>query len=281
MTETKFINIFNSLNINEKRKLRKWMNLKFVNKTDDIYTFFIFIDTRKIITEETVSKQKIHDYIYKSKPYNDLRIRHLIWLLTEIMEEFIIFLSLEVHPDYKSQLLTNFYLNKDLLLFADKNIELAIKQSEKEVKINADYYHRQYNLNMMHYDINARNDRSKEYRINESIASFTSYTIIEVLKMNSIVNTIQNVMELKSEQPLLNAILEIVPNSKFIELPIIRIYYNLYLITSKDDLNAFEEFMKDIKLHEHLFSYHDQNNLYRSVINFCIKKHNQNNLYFS
>ncbi len=276
MFDSRLIQVFLSLNKEEKRKIRKWINNRFVNENDDISRFFEFIDSRKKITEKSVTKQKAHDYIYPNTPFNDLRIRHLLWLTTEIMEDFIVFTTSSKKLGLKERLLTDFYIQKGLYPFANSTIIETQQKIEKENIRNALFYRVQYDLGISYYDINSRNTRTKDFNYNNTIYSFTAYTIIEVLKSACIVNTIQRIMEFNDQQFLLGDVLALLPNSDFLQIPIIRIYYNTYLFVSTESETAFESFLLDIKQHESLFSFYDLNNLYRMAINFCIKKSNQN-----
>lgn len=281
MYESKLITILRSLNIEEKRKLRKWINSDFVNKNEDILLFFKFIDGRKRLNSKSVTKEKAHDFLYPNTPFNDLRIRHLMWMSTEIVESFIIHLTIENELSLKEKLLSKYYFNKGLYTYANKIIENAIEDRKKVTIKNADFYRNSYELGYAFYDINSRNNRAEDFRINESIRSFTAYSIIEVLKSACAVNTIQKVMEVNTQQYLLQPILDMLPNSIFLELPIVRIYYNTYLVAANEDENAFEIFVTDIKQNENLFSIQDLNGLYRTAINFCIKKSNQNIKYYT
>ena len=78
MFDSKLISIYLALDIEEKRKLRKWLNSDFVNQNEDILLLFKFIDSRKKLNEKSVTKLKLHNFLYPDAPYNDLRIRHLL-----------------------------------------------------------------------------------------------------------------------------------------------------------------------------------------------------------
>ncbi|MFN8282563.1 MAG: hypothetical protein U0U67_05075 [Chitinophagales bacterium] len=281
MFESKLIQICLSLNKAEKRNLKKWMSMNVVNENDDIFRFFNFIISRKKIDAKSVTKLKAHHYLYPKKPFNDLRIRHLVWLTSELVESFIVYYYTENKIGMKEKILADFYIHKGLFSYANHTIDDAHAIIEKESLKNAAFYRDIYDLGITYYDINSRNNRTKDFNINDTIHSFTTYTIIEVLKSACIVSTIQRVMEFKDQQYLLPSILELLPNSAFLQIPIVRIYYNTYLFVSSENETAFESFLKDIKENEVLFSFQDLSNLYRTAISFCIKKSNQNIEYYT
>ena len=281
MLDSKLISIYLALNSEELRKIRKWMNSDFVNKNDDVLSFFKFVDSRKSINKKSITKQKAHDFLYPNMSYDDLRIRHLMWMTSEVMESFVIQISLDKEINLKERLLSKFYVDKGLFSFANKTIEEAIKTENKDPLKKAEHYKNLYDLGLAFYAINSRNNRMEDFDINTSIYSFTVYSIVEVLKSASAVNTIQKVMEFEAKQYLLQPILDMLPDSVFMDLPIVRIYYNAYLSIAKEDENAFKIFLDDIKQNENLFSPQDLNSLYRTAINFCVKKLNQNDKHYT
>lgn len=123
MHDSKLIHLFSIFSDEERRKLRKWVKSDFVNKNEDIIRFFEFIDTRSSLTERTVSKEKAHEYLYPGTPYHDLRIRHLLWMTTEIVESFIVYNSVTQQPSLNRQLLTQYYAEKELYKFAGQAVE--------------------------------------------------------------------------------------------------------------------------------------------------------------
>lgn len=281
MYDTKLIDIFLNLNLEEKRKLRKWVLSEFVNKNEDISRFFEFIDSRKKVTPRTVTKEKAHDYLYPNTPYHDLRIRHLIWMTTEILESFIVYIKMESELSLREQLLSKFYMQKDLYKHAQKTVESGIELMQNNKIKNAEHYKNNFQLNSLYYDIQSRNIRTKDFNIDEVAKTFTVFTILETLKTSSRILSIQKVGETKTKHALLEPILLLMKDASFLQLPQVRIYYNIYLVATDEDEKAFKQFIKDIKANEFLFSIHDLNELYRLAINFCIKKSNQNQVYYT
>ncbi|MFN8282561.1 MAG: hypothetical protein U0U67_05065 [Chitinophagales bacterium] len=281
MFGTKLIDIYSNLNLEEKRKLRKWISSDFVNKNEDILRFFEFIDSKKNVTERTVTKEKAHEYLYPNKKYHDLRIRHLIWMTTEILESFIVYIKMENELSLREQLLSKFYMQKDLYKHAQKTVESGIELMAKNNIKNAEYYKTNFHLHSLYYDIQSRNIRTNDFNIDEIANSFTIFAILETLKTSSRILSIQKVGETKTKHHLLEPILVLMQDPAFLQLPQVRIYYNIYLVATNEDEKAFKQFIKDIKANEILFSTHDLNELYRLAINFCIKKSNQNQTFYT
>jgi hypothetical protein len=276
MQDSKLINLISMLSDEERRKLRKWIKSDFVNKNEDIIAFFEFIDTRSSLTMRTVSKEKAHDYLYPNTPYHDLRIRHLLWMTTEIVENFIIYNSVAQQPSLKMQLLAQYYTKNELYKFAHNSVEEGIAMMEKIKLRNASYHLQQYQIQALHFQINSKNNRSKEFNLQDVIDHVTLFSIIETLKYACIIQSLQKISELKIENHLLDATLTLVENPVFLEDIAVRIYYNIYLVIRDENEAAFNAFIKDIKENENYFTTHDLKDLYLLAINFCVKKSNQN-----
>lgn len=276
MIESKLINLISTFSDEERRKLRKWIKSDFVNKNEDIITFFEFIDTRSSLTERTVTKEKAHEYLYPNTPYHDLRIRHLLWMTTEVVENFIIYNSVSQQSSLKKQLLAQYYTEKELYKFANHTIEEGIAMMEKTTLRNASYHLQQYHINALFFQINSRNNRSKDFNLQDVINHATLFSIIETLKYACIIQSLQKISELKIENHLLDATLSLLENPVFLKDIAVRIYYNIYLVVRDENEQAFKRFIKDLKANNDYFTPQDLKDLYLLAINFCVKKSNQN-----
>ena len=276
MYDSKLIRLFSMFSDEERRKLRKWIKADFVNRNEDIVSFFEFIDTRSTLTERTVSKEKAHDYLYPNTPYHDLRIRHLLWMTTEIIENFIVYNSVVQQPSLSKQLLTQYYAERELYKFAGQAVEEGVELMEKTKLRNATYHLHQYHINALFYQVKSRNNRRNVFNLQEVIDHATLFSIIETLKYACIIQSLQKISESKIENHLLNATLALLENPVFLKDTAVRIYYNIYLVVRDEDEKAFKTFIKDLKANNNHFTSQDLKDLYLLAINFCVKKSNQN-----
>lgn len=276
MYDSKLITLISIFSDEERRRLRKWIRSDFVNKNHDIVAFFEFIDSRSSLTERTISKEKAHDYLYPNTPYHDLRIRHLIWMTTEIVENFIIYNSVAQQASLKKQYLAQYYTDKELYKFANQTIEEGIAMMEKTKLGNAAYHLQQYHIYSLYYQINSRNKRTEDFKLQEVINHATLFSIVETLKYACIIQSLQKISELKIENHLLNSTLTLLENPVFLKDTAVRIYYNIYLVIRDENEKAFTIFIKDLKANNDSFTSQDLKDLYLLAINFCVKKSNQN-----
>lgn len=278
MLDSKPIQVFIQLSQDERRKFRKWMNLNFVEKNKELKEFFIFLDTRSVIKEDTVTKEKAFRYVYKETAYDDARMRQLLWMLSEALEEFIVLHNISRHISLKEQILSSYYMDRRLYKYANQQIEQGIQLVEQHQLHDADYYLNLFHLQSRYFLINQRNEQNQRFHLDDIINASTIFYVISLLKYACISQSFQKNTGNSMDHLLLEHIIKTLPDAAFFTLPQVRIYYNIYLVNTTDNESAFAHFLEDIKTHEHIFSAHNLNDLYRLAINFCIRKTNQNQL---
>lgn len=276
MIDSKFIKAITSLNNEERRLLKKWINSEFVNKNTDISSLYKFVETRRNINQNAIKKEKAHEYLYPNTPFNDLRIRHLIWQANEILEDFIVYRNLRQSKEKKELILAQFFSDRDAPKFSNQHIDTGLLELEKTKIRNANYYSLQYQFYTQFHHINSKNNRSVDLKFQEIVDSRSYYFILETLKYACITHSIQKIANIKIQNPILDSIIDLIKNGNYDNVIPIKIYYQIYLVTYFEDEIAFDLFLAEIKKNNDLFSMQDLKDLYLLAINFCVKKSNQN-----
>ncbi|MCB9032437.1 MAG: hypothetical protein H6553_01215 [Chitinophagales bacterium] len=276
MYKNKLIQTYISLNKGELRRLKKYIKSDFVNKNEEILAFFNFIDTRTTLNEQTVTKEKAHQFIFGNASYNDLKMRHLIWQTGVIIESFIIYDQSTNNEILKNQLLSNFYSKKELYKYAEETLNNNIHLIEQSTTKNAAYYLDLFKTNASLFDIAQRNIRSNQFNIEQIVHNSSVFAIIEALKYGCLVKSIQKLNEFEIEDFFINNIIDFLPNSKYIKNPMVKIYYNDYLLITTEEEEAFLSLEQDLKKHQQLFSKEEYIEVYANLLNYCVKRTNQN-----
>lgn len=279
--DNKLLYLFNQLNNKQINKFIIFSKSEFVNKNYDVSRVFEYFFKQNVIGNYTLDKNLLHQYIYNEKPYNDLRIRHLLSMATEIVENFIVYQNVIETKVYKEKILLDQYIHWNQEKYIRSTTTEIQKLYQDRGVFDADFYLSQYHLHMQLYHLQSSNVRTKDFDFQDTVHYLSIYSIIEILKSACTVNAIQKVTETKIEQPLLAGVLEFLPKSNYIHEPLVFIYYYLYLLIENDQEEVFQELLQQIQNNEHLFSHKDLNTLYRTLINYCIRKSNQNRLEYT
>lgn len=281
MYQSKFIQVITALTTEEKRNFKKFANADFVNKNEDIKKFILYVLTRRKITATTVSKENMHAFLYPGTPYNDLRIRHLLWMSTELLNRFIGLHQIDQNDTLKRQLWLDFYIQKEAFLQADKTIEEILSLSEKSKLRNADFYLTQYQTYSKYYTIHSKKSRSEDFKIQEIVDNLSVFAIAELLKNACIAVSVRRILETDVAQQLLQWIMPNIPDSPFWNYTLLRIYYQTLILLSEDKDPVFDLLLQEVKENESLFSKSELRELYLMFINYSIRKSNQNLLIYT
>lgn len=277
MYNTKLIQSFISLNKEEKRMLNLYIRSNYVKYHKDLLPFYLFFSDKKYLNSNIITKEKAFAYIYgENKSYDDQKIRHLIWLCTKLLEEFIVQYHGQKNDIQNYKTLAEFYISKQLNRYASEALSSGINALGKNnIKYDKYYLESYYFMSNM-YKISSSEKRDSLLYVNESNQQLNTYYVIELLKNTIQILTIKAVNSEAEENEILLPILNIIPNSNLLENPLIYIYYKAYILIKNDDEQSFDPLLKNLKKHEKLFSLNDIGYLYHLIINYCIKKHNLN-----
>ncbi|MFT5646419.1 MAG: hypothetical protein ACI976_001101, partial [Aureispira sp.] len=92
MHKSKLILLYKSLNYSEKSLFKKWLKSPAHNKHTDVIQLFDCIASKKLLTKRTVEKKVLFKSIYPKESFNDLRLRHLMTIGVQVLENFVCFL---------------------------------------------------------------------------------------------------------------------------------------------------------------------------------------------
>jgi hypothetical protein len=277
MYETKLIQTYLSLNKEERRLLKNYIQLHFVKLDKDLYNFFLFFSSKKKITPQIITKQQAFEYLYgKDTLYNDQKIRHLIWLSNKLQEQFIVDYYYHKNLLQQHHVLAEFYTSKQLNKYAKQHLNEGIELLHKQKSKDNIFYLDNYRFLNSQYEIGALEARQTTTHIAEINNNLNIYYIIELLKNANQIISIKAVSTNVNNNILLDNILNILPNTDLIKNPLINIYYESYLLFNNDNEVYFDSVVTNLKKYNKLLSFSDINNLYKQLINYCIRKHNQN-----
>ena len=123
MYKSKLVKYYNSLNSLELEKLRKWVNSPFHNKHVEVQKLFEFLFSRQSISALSTDKKRAFKYLYGKKDFDDLRLRHMMSLAVNVLEDFVRF----SHPKSK-------YTSLNLLYFCkEKGLKNLYVQNAKKI----------------------------------------------------------------------------------------------------------------------------------------------------
>lgn len=106
MKNSSLIEIINSLDNQEIKKLRSFLISPYFNHNKNVTRLFDFIISHKKESRITLNKKELHDNVFSSREYNNENIKTIIYLTTRLCERFLVINSIENNsPEYTRKLL--------------------------------------------------------------------------------------------------------------------------------------------------------------------------------
>lgn len=283
MVESKLFKTYNSLSKEELRMLSKWIQSPIANTHEDVRLFFSFLNTRKVLNALTLQKKRAFAYLYpKTEHYDDLRMRHVMSLCTQTLEDFLAY-SYFIQDRNAQQIALSKNLRHHQLLDQASYVLSKIRSNQKHVgKIDALYYQETIQIEIEQFELLRQNSRESKLNIQAISNAIHEGTICEILKYACISKSHQNVSNELYTFPFLNYIIEQIETEKVSFTPPIEIYFFAYkTITNPNDSAYFKKLIKAVYQHEINFEEHELKDIFMLCINHCIKKLNSSELIFA
>lgn len=283
MLESKLVRIYISLHSEEIRSLNKWIVSPIANVHKDVRNLIAFLSSRRSISATTLQKNRAFYYLYpKSKAYDDLRMRHVMSLCTQTLEDFLAY-SYFIKNRNEQQIALAKNLQQHQLFEQAQVVLQKIKTSQQQhAKQDASFYLETIQLEIEQFQLLSQNSREKIFNIQTISDTIHQYTAAEILKYACISITHQNVSNQQYSFALLPFIIEQIEAEKLPFTPAVEIYYYAYkTLTNTNENSFFNNLITAVYQYESCFTDTELKDIFMLCINHCIKKLNSSELLFA
>ena len=243
MYNSTLIQLFKSLDRNDRKQLRKFVRSPFFNSREDIISLFDYIDKNLDSGgAPKMAKEKVFAHIYKKQPYDVDMFYYPMSSLTQLILKYLAINELENDtPQY------NHFLNKALRhRGADKIYEKTLidakKQIENQPLRNSQYHFESYRIRSEEFEARHRLKRSGDFELQEMTNDFHFYAIAEVLRLAYGLASHQSIAKKEYYQPLLDSVLKVA--EQHLDIPAIAAHFYACKAQSGEDTEGVELFMK-------------------------------------
>jgi len=274
MYNSKLIDILKTLSTEEKEGLRKWANSPAHNHRSDRKELLNYLLDKRKLSVKTTNRYTIFEYIYPDTTYDDKKLKRLMNLAVQLLEDFIHFWMQKKNTFSKQKAVILFLNQHSLDKYVPQYIRKSQSKQQKKLIQSSDYYNQAYQLEALIFEQH-NNLRPKKTNLQ---------TIFDYRYLSFILDTLRYACEAVTHQrlyntdyriPLLHAILQDIETGKYQDVPTVQLYYNSYkALTCPEEEQYFEQLKKL------LVDYYDKLNpkeiksIYLIAINYCVKKLN-------
>lgn len=278
----KLLEILATFNKTEIRQLRKLLRSPFFVMRGDLKRLFEFLVKHQSKKKKPPSLEIIFANTYPNEKFKAIKIRGTMSDLLERVEEFLL---INYHRQDQLEarlLLAQIYRKRKLGKSYQTNIRKTAELLQKNTNRNGHYYEQllDFHLEKMTFQINTK--RADHLYFKEISDTTDVLFLIRKLQNACAQLTHQSVYKMTTDFGLLdNFLQEIEEQSDYMDIPAISIFYYCYRFIKDTDLDYFQKFKTELFTNRHYFTNEDLQAPYRLAINFCIRKLNENDLFYA
>ncbi|MBK9336670.1 MAG: hypothetical protein IPM98_08765 [Lewinellaceae bacterium] len=278
MQKSVLIEIVRSLSRKEVRDMHKWLLSPAHNQREDVIRLFDFLN--KHLTgdgDEAVEKSRVWKAVFPDEPYDDARMRQVMYFLLKAIEEYLVFEDSAADQARYLGALTKIYRSRKL----DKAYRQAYRQGrdylEKQPLRNGYYLMHAYFFDLEEYNHRLPISQNTPVNLQESADALEKWFLAEKMRIACAMIAHRNVFQKINYEPgLLNEALAYVQRKELLDEPAIASFYYAYLaITNPAEESYFDQLEKLLHNEIGRFDPSEARVLYIAAINYCVAKINQ------
>jgi len=222
------------------------------------------------------TKSSLWENIYNKAEFNSLRFRKLFSDLLKLTEQFLIQEEFERDEIIKANYLLKSIGDRQLKKLFSTSLSNAIRISERAPFKESSFYLKQYQREKTIYQLkNSAIDRNSESNLEKIINNLDYFYLAEKMRFLSAILMREDVISVEYEILFKEEIMNHLNKYGYDEVPIVSIYFQMYLTLKSDDDKNYFKLKALLKKNIEIFPPYEAIEIYTNVINYCIKKINR------
>jgi len=272
MQKTKLSQLLRIFDAWEIYHLKDFVASPFFNKRKDLIQLLNFYLNTK---NDKITKPELFGKVFPDMHYDEKKMNNLVSDLFKLTEQFLAYREILENDTFITLNIAKAYRKKDQPIRFKKAIEKGKKQLEKQPLRDRDYLLLCYNFEFEYFDFLGKKIRTRENNLQEMADIYDTICISEKLKQFCFQASHQNVFNTNYRENLKNSILELLEKQpNLLNVTYLHIYYLAFKLIDTEQEEYFRALCKNLQEQSDKFHLYEKENLYRLVINWCIRKVN-------
>ena len=282
MENYKLYDIIRSLDATEVRQLRKMLKSPFFVLREDVGMLFNTLAKYHLKGKAFPGKEQIFEKVYTDRKYDDHLLRGTMSDLFERIEEYLLIANRRAQRLQSKIVVARMYRQRQLSKCFNTAINAAEKLINRQSFRNEFYYKNLLDFQLEKMENSVRNQRTKIFNLEEVSNTMDILYLVQRLRHTCTQFTHQQVYKTDYDFGLLQHLLPIIEQDKYLSIPAVAIYYNCYrFLSDTDGAVFFQRFKTQLFKSKQLFDFHELKVLYLFAINYCIRKLNEGEKLFT
>ena len=276
MYKSKFIQHYERFTKTERALLRKWAASPLHTPNPALKQLIDYTIDLRSLSKRALDKERVFAAIYGDHlPYDDLKMRHLLSLGVQNLDQFVQFLAQAYDPLDKEKKAVIFYQDRHYPKAAQKKHQQVQQKLLQSPHRDASFYHHQYQLETLQFELQGTGNRSSQTNLQAILDKLNHHFVFNLLHWACTALTHQNVFKTTYEMPFMAVVLEQINQGVYDDHPTILLYHQAYCCLSDAEAQAdFEAFKNLLLEHSHRLAHSEQKDLYIIAINYWVKQLN-------
>lgn len=277
MQNTRLIQFLKSLNYNEIRQFRDFVNSPSFNKNENIIKLFeILYKFYPGFHTSDLKEEILFEKIFRKQKFEYFKIKNLISDLFGLGKEFLAFSVYRKDNHVKEKYLLQELRNRNLDTSFEQTYKFADKSLEKTMVKDENYYYHKMDLQyeiMSYYSPKKPNVNFHYFQ--ERLDLFINYSLIFLLKIYNIMLHENNQNNYDFDMKMFDNVMKYLEENKISDNPTLEVYYYVLLMEKTKDKKYFYV-LKELKnkYKEELTSV-DNYMLYLHLDGYCATAYNE------
>lgn len=282
MQKSNLIFILRSLSKKELRDFKKWLASPMHNQREDIIKAYDYLTFENyLFDDEAIDKHIIFQKIYPKEPFDDAKMRQVMYFLNQALEKFLVYEHYADDNIRHQTILATIYAKRNLIKPFKKTVNDYEALKSKQIAIPDQHFLFDYFLQKEIFDFTNKHERSNQTNLNEVQAALDLYYFINKLRLACASEYYNRVFKKNHQTRLIDEIIN-VGDVEIANAPLFQIYVLVYkMIKMPNEEYHYETLKALLQKNTNHLSPKDAREIYLWAINYCSMKINSGRAEFN
>ncbi len=268
------------LNKKERQAFLLFMHSPYFKIRSDLVQIADFLLSDDVLDSDELTKEDVFRVLFPERPFDDQKMRLFLSYLQKKLELFLTIEELQKDSEESSWLLLRAMSARKLNRNFAKKYNFFQRELDGQVRQDWAYFFKKYRVELLNVDGVIATSKKNSIDFQVLTDSLDSFYLSAKLRHACSAMFYQSVFNQSYEFPMLGDILSVAGQEQFLKIPSIAIYY-LFIKVMQDGVEVDFEKLKNVLFEQkNVLSSHEFREIYTMVLNFYIRKINQNRLEF-
>ncbi len=278
MQKSRLIELFIALEKTEQRELGKFVASPVFNQRKDVADLYDYLYLHSPFKDESaIERGRVFASIFPGEPFDATKFDYTMSFLFAVIKQYLIHKEWEGDAIGKGILLARALRKRNLPRLFDKEIKTTEKALESHPYKDAEHHFNAFQLHLEKHISAKQESRTSMASFKEFSEALTHYFLAKKLWEACTLVTHRAVAKVDAfDQPLIDAVLNLLEQNRYTEVPAINLYYHCYkALTDSDSLRWFEALRSLMRTQHASLPPNEVKDLYLVAINYCIGRSNR------